>query len=193
MKDYTQRKQVDEMRIINQSRLALKDEKFSTLRRNFHLCKGLVPWSLISGRKVIREKRDKLPEDIKNYHSNLSNSGPSEEELNRAQDFYKEFKCQSLLDYLQIYCETDVLILSQIFCDMRNDIWEWASIDIAHFVGLPAAAFCVFKKISACKIGLIEDEQILNTVLSGIRGGMRYFFLKLPTLNKSPIFENAKI
>ena len=161
------------MKIINQSRLALKDEKFSTLRRNFLLRKGLVPWGLISGRKVLREKRDKLPEDLKDYYSNLSNSTPTEEELQRAQEFYKEFNCQSLLDYLRIYCETDVIILAEIFSDMRNDIWEWACVDIVHFVGLPAAAFCVFKKMSGCKVGLIEDPEILNTVLSGIRGGMR--------------------
>ena len=182
MKDYVQRKEVDEMKIINQSRLALKDEKFSTLRRNFLLRKGLVPWGLISGRKVLREKRDKLPEDLKDYYSNLSNSTPTEEELQRAQEFYKEFNCQSLLDYLRIYCETDVIILAEIFSDMRNDIWEWACVDIAHFVGLPAAAFCVFKKMSGCKVGLIEDPGILNTVLSGIRGGMRYFFLKITYL-----------
>ena len=60
-----------------------------------------------------------------------------------------------------------------------------ACVDIVHFVGLPSAAFCVFKKLSRCSVGLIEDPEILNTVLSGIRGGMRYFFfLKLPTSNK---------
>ena len=60
-----------------------------------------------------------------------------------------------------------------------------ACVDIAHFVGLPSAAFCVFKKLSGCSVGLIEDPEILNTVLSGIRGGMRYFFfLTLPTRNK---------
>jgi hypothetical protein len=95
------------------------------LRRNFLLRKGLVPWGLISGRKVLREKRDKLPENLKDYHSNLSNSTPTEEELQRAQEFYKEFNCQSLLDYLRIYCETDVIILAEIFSDMRNDIWQW--------------------------------------------------------------------
>ena len=125
MKDYVQRKEVDEMKIINQSRLTLKDGKFSTLRRNFLLRKGLVPWGLISGRKVLREKRDKLPEDLKDYYSNLSNSTPTEEELQRAQEFFKEFNCQSLLDYLRIYCETDVIILAEIFSDMRNDIWQW--------------------------------------------------------------------
>ena len=125
MKDYVQRKEVDEMKIINKCRLALKDGKFSTLRRNFLLRKGLVPWGLISGRKVLREKRDKLPENLKDYHSNLSNSTPTEEELQRAQEFYKEFNCQSLLDYLRIYCETDVIILAEIFSDIRNDIWQW--------------------------------------------------------------------
>ena len=125
MKDYVQRKEVDEMKIINQSRLTLKDGKFSTLRRNFLLRKGLVPWRLISGRKVLREKRDKLPEDLKDYYSNLSNSTPTEEELQHAQEFFKEFNCQSLLDYLRIYCETDVIILAEIFSDMRNDIWQW--------------------------------------------------------------------
>ena len=164
------------MKIINQSRLTLKDGKFSTLRRNFLLRKGLVPWGLISGRKVLREKRDKLPEDLKDYYSNLSNSTPTEEELQHAQEFFKEFDCQSLLDYLRIYCETDVIILAKNLKHVFSFLFFRACVDIAHFVGLPSAAFCVFKKLSGCSVGLIEDPEILNTVLSGIRGGMRYFF-----------------
>ena len=157
------------MKIINQCTLALKEGKFLTLRRNFLLYKGLVPWGLISGRKVLKQEKDKLPEDLKDYCSNLTDSTPSEEELQRAQAFFKEFNCNSLLDYLKIYCETDVIILAEIFCSMRNDIWEWSGIDLVHFVGLPAAAFWIVKNLSECKIGLIQDEEILQTILSSIR------------------------
>lgn len=175
MKDYTQRKDPSEMTIINQSNLTLDENgNFSSVRRDFLLRKGLIPWKMVSGRTILKEKRDNLPNDLKLYHSNLSNSTPSLEELQKAQEFYTQFKCQSLLDYLKIYCKTDVLILAEIFISMRNEIWQWAEIDIAHFVGLPAAAFCVFKKKSRSKIGLISDTKMLSTVLSGIRGGMSF-------------------
>ena len=57
---------------------------------------------------------------------------------------------------------------------MRNEIWQWAQIDIAHFVGLPSAAFSVFKKLSRSKIGLVSDPRMLSTILGGIRGGMSF-------------------
>ena len=175
MKDYTKRKQPSEMTIINQSNLALdENNNFSSVRRDFLLRKGLIPWKIVTSRRILKEKRDHLPDDLNMYHSNLNNSTPSREELQKAQEFYKEFKCRSLLDYLKIYCQTDVLILAEIFCSMRNEIWQWAEIDIVHFVGLPAAAFCVFKKMSKSKIGLISDTKMLSTVLSGIRGGMSF-------------------
>ena len=141
IKDYKERKKPEEMIIINQSKLTLDENgQFSTVRRDFLLRKGLIPWSIISSRKVLKKKRKHLPKDLKLYHSILTNSTPSQEELDKAQEFYKEFKCTSLLDYLKIYCETDVLILAEIFCDMRNEIWQWAQIDISRFVGLPGTA-----------------------------------------------------
>ena len=75
---------------------------------------------------------------------------------------------------LNIHCKFDFPAknLKRVF----SFLFFRACVDIAHFVGLPSAAFCVFKKLSGCSVGLIEDPEILNTVLSGIRGGMRYFF-----------------
>ena len=64
--------------------------------------------------------------------------------------------------------------MAEVFCAMRNHIWEWAEIDIAHFVGLPSAAFCVFKKLSGLKIGLITDPKMLSTIMGGIRGGLSF-------------------
>ena len=175
MKDYVQHKSPDEMTIINQSDLA-KDENgiFSPKLRDFLLRKGLIPWKLFTGRKVLKEKRDSLPDDLKLYHSNLTNSTPSREELNKAQEFYKQFKCKCFLDYLKIYCQIDVLILAEVFCSMRKQIWEWAGIDISLFVGLPSAAFCVFKKLSGLNIGLISDPEMLSTILGAIRGGLSF-------------------
>ena len=175
MKDYVKHKDPSEMTIINQSDLA-KDENgiFSPFLRDFLLRKGLIPWKLVSGRKVLKEKRDSLPDDLQMYHSNLTDSTPSREELDKAQEFYKQFKCKCLLDYLKIYCQTDVLILAEVFCAMRNQIWEWAEIDIAHFIGLPSAAFCVFKKLSGLNVGLISDERMLATILGGVRGGLSF-------------------
>ena len=67
-----------------------------------------------------------------------------------------------------------MLILAEVFCAMQNKIWQWAEIDIVHFVGLPSAAFCVFKKLSGLKIGLINDEKMLSTILGGVRGGLSF-------------------
>ena len=37
-----------------------------------------------------------------------------------------------------------------------------------------SAAFCCFQKKSNCQIGLIDNEEILSTVLQGIRGGLSF-------------------
>lgn len=170
IKDYTKQKKPEDMKIINQSKLTLdKNGHFSPEKRNFLLRKGLVPWSIVSSRRVLKEKRKHLPKDLKHYHSKLTNSTPSQEELDKAQEFYKKFKCKSLLDYLKIYCQTDVLILAEIFCDTRDEIWRLSEIDITAFVGMPGAAFACFKKLSGAKIGLISCPKILQTVMDGIR------------------------
>ena len=85
MKDYVKRKDPSEMTILNQSDLT-KDENghFSPFLRDFLLRKGLVPWKLISGRRALKEIRESLPDDLQMYYSNLSNSTPSREELNKA-------------------------------------------------------------------------------------------------------------
>ena len=94
MKDYVKQKDPSEMTILNQSDLTIdKNGIFSPFLRDFLLRKGLVPWKLISERRTLKEKRENLPDDLQMYHSNLSNSTPSREELDKAQEFYKQFKC----------------------------------------------------------------------------------------------------
>ena len=53
-------------------------------------------------------------------------------------------------------------------------LFEFGGIDMAKFVGMPSAAFSIFLKKSECKIGLIEDEEMLSLFMNGIRGGMSF-------------------
>ena len=53
----------------------------------------------------------------------------------------------------------DVVQLAQVFMNFRKKVWDFARIDVLKFVGLPSAAYEIFKKKSKCSIGMIEDES----------------------------------
>ena len=151
---------VEDLNIINQARrIKNPDGSINEKKRNFYLKKGLVPWSLVWRWKELMKKRKNLPLEEKHYWSDLNEAYPPQEDIERAGDFYTTFGCDDLISFIIEYCEMDVVQLAQVFMNFRKKVWDFARIDVLKFVGLPSAAYEIFKKKSKCSIGMIEDES----------------------------------
>ena len=155
-----------------------KEDKdaFLQLRRHFPndkqfemlLRKGVYFYDYISDFKVFSEIY--LP-DRKDFFNKLQDSDISEKDYQHATNVFKEFKCQSLLQYMELYVKTDTILLSDIFENFRNIALETYGLDPLHYISLPSFGRDAMLKITGVELELISDVDVLNLFKSGIRGG----------------------
>ena len=86
--------------------------KYSGEKFNLLQSKGHFPYEYIVS--VDRLNEGKLPPKSA-FYSKLTDSDISDKDYNHAQTVWKEFKCKTLRDYLQLYNKSDVLILADVF------------------------------------------------------------------------------
>ena len=79
--------------------------------------KGIYPYEYIDSWEKFEET--KLPER-EAFYSKLSDEHITEEEYEHAKKVWKECKCQTLGDYHDLYVETDVALLADIFENFRD-------------------------------------------------------------------------
>ena len=103
-----------------------KFDKFNNMKKHFTeeelelICqKGVYPYEYIDGDEE-KFKEIGLP-PRKAFYSKLRLSGISKKEYKHAQHVYTKFKCRTFQDYHDLYLKSDVLLLSDVFENFRNN------------------------------------------------------------------------
>ena len=140
------------------------------------LRKGVYFYDYASDFKVFRDT--KLP-DRKDFFNKLHDKNISTKDYEHAKKVFNEFKCQSLLQYMELYVKTDTILLCDVFENFRNLALETYGLDPLHYVSLPSFGRDAMLKQTAVEIELISDPEVFNLIKAGIRGGesCRYFQL----------------
>ena len=79
---------------------------------------------------------------------------------------------EHLQDYHNLYNETDVLLLADVFENFRNICMENYKLDPAHYYTAPSLSWDAALKITDVKLELLTDIDMLLMVEKGIRGGV---------------------
>jgi hypothetical protein len=109
-----------------------------------------------------------------NFFSSLSESSITDEDYLFAQKVWKTFNCQNLLDYTELYCKIDTVLLAEIFQKFRKDMYDFSNLDPANYISLPSFSFDMMLKTTGCKIELPQDINMVQFFESGIRGGVSF-------------------
>ena len=152
----------------------LQLKKHFPIDRQFQLLlrKGVFFYDYASDFKIFSEKELPKRED---FFNKLNDCEISEKDYCHAQEVYKEFKCQSLLQYMELYVKTDTILLSDIFENFRTIALGTYGLDPLHYVSLPSFGRDAMLKQTGVEIELISDVDILNLFKAGIRGGETIF------------------
>ncbi|XP_015125084.1 uncharacterized protein LOC107046880, partial [Diachasma alloeum] len=138
------------------------EEKFSLLMR-----KGVFPYEYVNSWERLEELN--LPE--KDYfHSTLKNQGISDEDY--AHQVWMTFKLSTLGEYSDLYLQTDVLLLVDIFENFRKSCTSVYQLDPLHYYTAPGLAFDAMLKCTNVEIELFTDVEKLLFIEKGIRGGV---------------------
>ncbi|CAB4015988.1 Gastrula zinc finger, partial [Paramuricea clavata] len=142
--------------------------------------KGVFPYEFLDD--ISKLNTEGLPSKDK-FYSSLYESEVKEEDYQRAQKVWDHFKMKTMRDYHDLYLETDVLLLADVFENFRRTCLESYELDPAHYVSAPSLSWDAFLKKSGEEIELVSDMDMFQ------------FFEKddLLKLTASPCFQSHRI
>ena len=139
-------------------------DKLSLVKR-----KGVYPYDYMNS--LERFKENKLPPK-ESFYSKLDNEGISDKDYAHAQKVWRVFKMEHFQDYHNLYNETDVLLLADVFENFRDICMKNYKLDPAHYYTAPSLSWDACLKMCDVKLELLSDIDMLLMVEKGIRGGV---------------------
>jgi hypothetical protein len=131
--------------------------------------KGVFPYSWFDSHE--RMKETALPAR-ENFTSDLTGETVSEEDYERAQAVWKTANCRTFKDYHDIYLQTDVALLADVFEAFRSLMLENYELDPAHYMTAPGMSWDALLKHTGIELELLTDLDMHLFVEKGIRGGI---------------------
>ncbi|CAB4022267.1 Hypothetical predicted protein [Paramuricea clavata] len=145
-----------------------KEEAEFLVTRNCHICgndlcedrvrdhdhvtvtqKGVFPYEFLDD--ISKLNTEGLP-SREEFYSSLYESKVKEEDYLRAKKVWTHFKMKTMRDYHDLYLETDVLLLADVFENFRRTCLESYELDPAHYVSAPSLSWDAFLKKSGEEI-----------------------------------------
>ena len=133
-------------------------EDYSDLQYNLLTRKGIYPYEYMSSWD--RFKESQLP-PIESFCSNLNMSGISEDDYQRSQRVWTEFRVRDLGDYHNLYLGMDVILLSNVFEAFRDTCLEHYALVPAHFYTAPGLAWKACLRKTRVRLELLADLDML--------------------------------
>ena len=131
--------------------------------------KGVYPYEYMNTEERFSET--KLPPK-EAFYSRLSGEGITEEDYKHALNVWDVFKMKTFKDYHELYNETDVLLLADVFENFRNNNLRIYNLDPAHYFTAPGLSLDACLKITGVELELLTDPDMLLMWERCIRGGI---------------------
>ena len=106
------------------------------------------------------------------FYSKLSGEDISDEDHEHAQQVWKEFGMKTLRDYHDLYNQSDVLLLADVFENFRDVCSKNYELDPAWYYTATGLAWDTALKITEVNLELLSDPDMLLMVEQGISGGI---------------------
>ena len=138
------------------------------LQFNYMRQKGVMPYSYIDDISKLQDKQ--LPCRGK-FFDELRGERVSEDDYRRAREVWDAFNCTSLGDYCNLYLQSDVLLLADVFENYRDLCLKTYKLDPAQYFTAPGLSWDAMLKFTRVRLDLLTEPEMLNFFKKGIRGG----------------------
>ena len=142
-------------------------DKFTLLLR-----KGVYPYEYMDS----WERFDKiLMPDKEAFYSSLNMEDIIDVDHRHTKSVFNEVALKilnnkNLGDYHDLYVKSDILLLADVFENVRNTCIKVYELDLAHFLSAPGLAWQACLRKTDVRLELITDPDMLLIVEKGIRG-----------------------
>ncbi len=129
--------------------------------------KGVYPYSYMDSFDKFQECS--LPSK---WIDSITGACVSDTDYDHAQTVWCEFNIANLGEYHDLYLQTDVLLLADVFENFRRLCMRIYGLDPAQYLTAPNLAWDAMLKTTHITLKLMQDKDQLDFVKSCIRGGM---------------------
>ena len=148
---------------ITHTKNRFKDKTYLLLR------KGVYPYDYMD--KPERMEETRLP-NKEEFYSILNGTHISDEDYEHAQKVWKAFGMKTMRDYHDLYLESDVLLLADVFENFREVCMKNYELDPAWYYTSPGLSWDAMLKKTKVKLDLLTDYEMLMMFEKGVRGGV---------------------
>ena len=138
-------------------------------KTNLILRKGVYPYDYMDSPGKMCETQ--LPPKSA-FYSILNNSNISDNDYEHAQKVWREFGMSSMKDYHDLYLESDVLLLADVFESFREICLKNYKLDPAWYLSCPGLSWSAMLKNTGVELDLITEPDMLMMIEKGTRGGV---------------------
>ena len=153
------------------------------------LRKGVFPYDWFDGLDKLSTNQ-LPPKDA--FYSILNDENISDNDYKHAQNVWETFNMETMRDYHDLYLNSDVLLLADVFENFRDVCSKNYGLDPAHYYTAPGLAWDAALKITKVNLELLTDIDMLLMIEKGIRGGVSMISTRYGKAN-NPYMKNFDI
>ena len=131
--------------------------------------KGFYPYEYMDSEEKFKDT--KLP-PRKAFYSKLSGRGITEKDYKHAWNVWNTFNMKTFKEYHELYNETDVLLLADVFENFRDLCLKIYGLDPVYYFTASGLAWDACLKITDIDLELLSENNMLLMFEKGIRGGI---------------------
>ena len=146
------------------TRSYIEQAKFNLITR-----KGVFPYEYMDS--FDRFEETQLPPK-ENFYSSLTDESISDSDYQHAQEVWTTFNCRTIGDYHDLYLQTDVLLLADVFENFRRTALSNYNLDPAHYYTLPGYSWDCLLKCTNIRLEQITEANMYLFIEKGLRGGI---------------------
>ena len=93
---------------------------------------------------------------------------------NHAKNVWNVFNIKTMGQYHDLYLESDIPLLSDVFENFRNTCMQYYELDPCHYFTSPGLSWDAMLKMTNIKLKLLTNIDMFQFIEKGMRGGVSY-------------------
>ena len=176
--------------VSNLPRESLKytSKRFKGTKLDLMAKKGVYPYDYMDSFKKFKEQLPTKEE----FYSILNDEHISDEDYQHAQNVWNKFDLKNMGEYHDLYLQSDILLLADVFENFRKTCLEYYKLDPCHYFTSPGLSWDAMLKMTNIKLELITDIDMYLFIEKGMRGGVSYIANRYGKANNKYMKEYDK-
>ena len=146
-------------------------KRFQKEKLNLMTRKGIYPYDYMDSFEKFNKTELPTKEE---FYSILNNEHISDEDYSHAQNVWNTFQLQTMGEYHNLYLQSDILLLADVFENFRKTCLQYYKLDPCHYFTSPGLSWDAMLKMTNIQLELMTDIDMFQFIEKGMRGGISY-------------------